>query len=95
MNELKKYHSRPEVNYQSLSPLEKFKHNLNTFGFLIPEFAEFYKVTENGKIGMKVGGFTHSCHVESSDVIILFHMDEDSNHFIQEYWGCWDLEKIN
>jgi hypothetical protein len=45
---------------------------------------------------MKVGGFEHSCHVESSDIIILFHFNEEKRHyFIKEYWGCWDLKKID
>ncbi len=81
------------IKWAELPPLEKFKTTMHNFGFIIPKDAEFYKNVD-GVVGMKVGGYTHNCHVESSDVVILFHIDENNNHRLEEYWGCWDLVKI-
>lgn len=80
--------------------LDKFKILLDTFGYVIPKNAEFYLVQyhdENkNKIGMKVGGFTHSCHLGGTDFIILFFMDEKINNYhIKEYSDLWDIEKIS
>jgi hypothetical protein len=95
----KKFVEKSQQEDRKMTELGKFKRLLNTFGFMIPENAEFYKVLESGKIGMKVGGFEHSCHVESSNIVILLHFKGDLNEndrgaYIEEYWGCWDLKRI-
>lgn len=65
--------------------LEKFKRCLKSFGFIIPKDAEFYKTEKNG-IGMKVGHYVHSCHVDTTDIYVLLHIDEDGKTKVKEYW---------
>lgn len=44
-------------------------------GIVIPNDAEFYQVVKDGRIGMKVGAYTHSCHVDTSDFVVLLFVD--------------------
>lgn len=80
-----------------MSKLQEFKRDLETFGYIITENAEFYKVITNdknqGKIGMKVGEFIHSCPIEQTNFIILFFIDGYTS-FIKEYSDYLQIELI-
>lgn len=67
--------------------LELAKKNLEAKGFKVVKDAEFYRV--GGYIGMKVGQYTHSCHIETSDILILLlstYYDKVEDPRIQEFW---------
>jgi hypothetical protein len=78
-----------------MTKLQEFKRDLETFGYIVPENAEFYIVKTNdknqGKIGMKVGNYSHSCHIEQTDFVILFFIDGYKS-FIKEYSDLWEIE---
>lgn len=45
-------------------------------GYIVNNEAEFYKTFDNPeRIGMKVGQYSHSCHVDSSDFVVLLFED--------------------
>lgn len=83
-----------------MNNVDNFKNLLHTFGFIIPKDAEFYTVKEKDenyeKIGMKVGEYTHSCHVDTTDFYILLFFNEKTNNvYLKEYiGGLWDLKKV-
>lgn len=85
---------------EQFNDLQKFRRILNTFGYIIPTNAEFYIVKHGeewhkGLIGMKVGGYTHSCHVDSTNYIVLFFCDDDGKTRIGKYDDYLDIEKLN
>jgi hypothetical protein len=51
------------------------------FGFEVPKGAEFYKISEfatkrgHACYGMKVGAYVHSCHIDTTDFIVLLIVD--------------------
>jgi len=61
--------------------LLKVKSEFDGRGYDIPKGVKFYKVTSSRKskytdmIGMKVGEFTHSCHIDTTDFIVLLFVD--------------------
>ncbi len=71
--------------------IAELKNELILRGFIIPEKARFFQTKING-IGMLVGEYCHSCHVEGSNIQILLHGDTN----IQEYWDSIDyIEEVN
>ncbi len=68
--------SKPTPKDPSRDQLVK---EFNTFGFQVPSNAKFFKVvknkTETPSYGMLVGHFTHSCHVDTTDFVVLLFPD--------------------
>lgn len=87
------------MNYPQLSDIDKFKHDIQSFGYEIPKNAEFFKVIRGKNkdlIGMKVGEYTHSCHIETSDIFVLLHFDAETHKtYVKDYWEYLNLVKIN
>lgn len=63
--------------------LEKFKNDLQTRGYLIHNH-EFYFHIHTSRIGMKVGEFTHSCHVDTTDFYVILFLDSQFNIKLEE-----------
>lgn len=53
----------------------RVRKELNSRGIIVPINSEFYRVVKDGRIGMKVGAYTHSCHVDTSDFVVLLFVD--------------------
>lgn len=62
---------RPEPSKSVLD----FKKELSSRGIIVPIGAEFYRVVKDGRIGMKVGEYTHSCHIDTMDFVVLLFAD--------------------
>lgn len=71
---MKKLEDRIEESVKNLlkEMTRMLKIDLRARGFIVPADAEFYVVGKTGRVGMKVGGYTHSCHVETTDIVVLF-----------------------
>lgn len=76
---MKKLEDRIEESVKNLlvQMVSGLKKELRSRGFIIPTDAEFYIVGKTGRVGMKVGGYTHSCHVETTDIVVLFFGDSN------------------
>ncbi len=76
------------------SLIKKCIENLQSKGYVIPDKAEFYK-DRNGNVGMKVGEYIHSCHVDTTDILILLIgiNTENRDPYIREIWN-YGFEKI-
>ena len=50
------------------------------YGFVIPTTSKFYRINggkHRGCYGYQVGRYTHSCHVDTTDfIVLLVHTDE-------------------
>lgn len=77
---------------------EKFIKELQDRGFNFDNKNIYYKVIpkdefkDNNLIGVKVGAFTHSCHIETMDFIVLMFLDLGGD-FVKSYWEK-EIEKI-
>ncbi len=72
--------------------LEQFKKNLNDYGFTIQKDAKFWEVhsvgPHNGMVGMEVGRYEHSCHVDTTEIVVLLFVDlgGDTVQSFSEFW---------
>lgn len=69
--------------------IKKLKERLSSSGYLFKS-PKYYKITDDkysGEIGVKVGEFYHSCHVESSDIYVILLNDLGGNHLVE----VWDM----
>jgi len=76
--------------------IEKFKESLNSMGYSVTN-PEYYKITRGpheDKVGVKVGSYLHSCHIESSDIIVLLVMDGDREVTTFSAWEMMDCIKL-
>jgi len=71
---------KPELK---LETLPEVKSRLDTFGFLHNKNTKFWRVRSIGQfknlIGMEIGRFIHSCHIDSTDFIVLFFIKNYNN----------------
>lgn len=54
-----------------MEKLEDFKKELLRAGFIVPDSSDFYYNRELNKFGLKVGEYFHSCHVDSTHIVVL------------------------
>ena len=75
---------------------EQFITELQARGFQFSSKNEYYKVKSSGKynnlIGVKVGEYVHSCHVDTTDLIVLMFLDL-GNEFFDSFIDLW-IEKL-
>jgi len=69
------------------------KKQLSSHGIVVPVGAEFYLVVKDGRLGMKVGSYTHSCHIETSDFVILLFADFRLGDAVA-FETCFEVERI-
>lgn len=66
---------------------------LSSRGIMVPNDAEFYRVVKDDRIGMKVGSYTHSCHIDTSDFVVLlfadFHLGD-----AEAFEECFEVDRI-
>lgn len=66
------------------------------YGYVIPTEANFWRVWSaeyNGCYGYQVGCYVHSCHVDTTDFIVLLLNDKKHN-FIVDSFDEMSLEKV-
>lgn len=77
---------------------EEILRDFTGFGYEIPKGAEFYKVSEHASkrghscYGMKVGQYTHSCHIDTTDLTVLLLVD-GTEHWVDSFADLW-IDKI-
>jgi len=68
--------------------------DFNHFGFQVPDKVNFWKIRGPlshkgfGAYGMEVGRYVHSCHVDTTDLIVLLVVDGNDN-FVESYSDMW------
>lgn len=77
---------------------EELVKEFEGWGFIVPKDAEFYKVSasapahrdEVGHIcfGMKVGEYTHSCHIDTMELTVLLIVDGREN-WVESFADMW------
>jgi len=70
---------------------QQFIKTLQAFGFQFNESNEYYLVSgkigkKDGRIGVKVGEYVHSCHVDTTDILVLLFLNEDGNDYVEDVW---------
>lgn len=72
--------------------IEELLHEYGQFGYVVPKGSKFWKIGGSGrgegKYGMEVGRFTHSCHVDTTDLIVLLVIDGHDT-FVEDYSDLW------
>lgn len=66
------------------------------FGYVVPKGATIWKVRDlerGGAYGMEVGGYEHSCHVDTTDFKVLLVVD-DKDYGVHSYSDLWLTDKI-
>lgn len=64
------------------------------FGYEIPNGSKFWKIgglqKGRGKYGFQVGQYTHSCHIDSTELIVLLVIDGyNGNTYLESYSDIW------
>lgn len=84
-----------------MTPLETFKRDLTGYGYNIPKDVRFWKINTGkhmGQIGMQVGQYSHSCHIETTDfVVLVFFKKSDElvrNLKLKAYSDYFDVIEI-
>jgi len=73
---------------------KEFIKLLNSYGYQFDNTNEYYinnncGSENNGRIGVKVGKFSHSCHVGDSDILVLLFIKENGETTVEEVWDTW------
>lgn len=68
--------------------IQEFGH----FGYEVPSTAKFWKIHGPNKglgaYGMEVGSYTHSCHIDTTDLKVLLVVD-GNEHYVESYADLW------
>ncbi len=67
------------------------------YGYIVPEDAKFFRIRtgeHDGCYGFQVGFYEHSCHVDSTDFIVLFVYTNKHEFEVESYSENW-LEKVS
>lgn len=62
------------------------------YGYCVPEGAKFFRIRSGeyeGCYGWQVGQYTHSCHVDTTDLIVLLVYSNNHKFNIEEYADLW------
>lgn len=94
-NEIIKKENEEKTN--KILPKEEILKLFYHFGYEIPPRTKFYKIYAPGKsmgaYGMKVGEFVHSCHIDTTDLIVLLVIDEKkTDHYVEDFADHWIKE---
>lgn len=61
------------------------------YGYIVPKGAKIWRLHDSeheGAYGMEVGGYEHSCHVDSTDFKVLLVVD-GMFHGVKSYGDLW------
>ena len=71
----------------------------NGYGFIVPSNAKFFHIAESDVkkgckncFGFQIGEYVHSCHVDSTDYIVLLMLDDKHHTWVEEFDGLWMKE---
>lgn len=74
---------------------EEILRNFTSHGFIVPKNSTIWKIDYkdgqeyDGYYGLEVGRITHSCHIDTTDFIILMIMDKNGNAKFDYYSDLW------
>jgi len=69
--------------------LREFYH----FGFQVPTGTNIWFIENEGFFGMEVGRYTHSCHVDTTDFIVLLVLG-DTKNYVESFSDMWLSKKF-
>jgi acyl-CoA reductase-like NAD-dependent aldehyde dehydrogenase len=71
---------------------EYLKSLYEHFGYQIPDGSKFWKIggleKGRGQYGLQVGQYTHSCHIDTLEIIVLLVLDGNDN-YVESYADLW------
>ncbi len=70
---------------------EKVLRAFTGSGFEIPKGAKFFKIgtgDDIGLYGMQVGSYVHSCHIDTTDIIVLLIINGCNTH-VDSFADWW------
>jgi hypothetical protein len=71
---------------------EEVTREFDHFGYIVPPTAKFWKIHGPNKglgaYGMEVGSYTHSCHIDTTDLKVLLVVD-GNEHYVESYADLW------
>jgi hypothetical protein len=71
---------------------EQVIREFDNFGYVVPPDAKFWKVhgadMGPGAYGMEVGSYTHSCHIDTTDLKVLLVVD-GTEHYVDSFADLW------
>ena len=63
------------------------------FGYVIPTTSKFWKITAPGRgrglYGLQVGRYTHQCHIDTTDMIVVLVVGDNGQTFVEAYADLW------
>lgn len=66
------------------------------YGYCVPEGAKFFRILtgeHDGCYGWQVGQYTHSCHVDTTELIVLLIYSNNHKFEVEDYSDLW-LEEV-
>jgi hypothetical protein len=72
---------RDRKDNEKIPSKEEIVQSFHQYGYIIPKGAEFYKINAMASkrghtcYGMKVGEYTHSCHIDTTECVVLLIVD--------------------
>ena len=77
---------------QESAQIKKFQKELSSMGYIVAN-PVFYRIRNGNKIGVRVGQYVHSCHIETSDIFVLLTPGDKMLPFPEPVTlTCWDSE---
>lgn len=104
MEELKRMRSEIDDEIRNLERKEREKpkskevviKEFDGFGIVIPTGTKFWRISGEHRndyslYGMEIGGYTHSCHIDTTDIKVLLVVDGIKT-YVKEYAEIWLTE---
>lgn len=82
---------RQKERLEKVKSKEDISEEFSNFGYIIPDGAKIWRIMGGdlaGAYGMEVGRYTHSCHVDTTELVVLLVVD-NSNHFVKDFSDLW------
>lgn len=85
------HHLKREEKLSKKHTKEEILAMFYKWGYIVPKGAKIWRLRDldhEGAYGMEVGGYEHSCHVDSTDFKVLLVVDGDF-HGVESYGDMW------
>lgn len=79
-------------------PKEEIVKMFTSFGYTVPKGAKIWRVHPRGEkteggYGMEVGKYEHSCHIDTTDFIVLLVVS-GTDSYVESYGDLWLSDPI-
>lgn len=86
---------RQKERLERVKSKEDIFEEFSKFGYIIPNGAKIWRILSGdlvGAYGMEIGRYTHNCHLDMTDFVVLLVVD-NSEHFVKDV-SSHRLEKV-